>query len=462
MTGEGARWLARARWGPWAEDLVDVELRGGRITRVAPAGTAPVREVRAGDDLAGARLVAGIHDHHAHLVAMAAADASVVCGAAMTRDDWREAIRTALPGPDGWIRVTGVHESFAGDLDRRGLDALRADVPIRAQHRTGMLWVLNTPAVDALGPLDHAGVERDPGGRPTGRLWRADAWLRQRVPARPPDLTRIGRMLLAHGITAITDATPELDPASAALLEHAAVSGTLPQRLTLLGAADGWTPSSPRVRVGARKIVLDEGELPDVDVLADRIARIHEAGRAVAVHCVTAASAYMLDLAFERAGVRAGDRVEHGAVLPGILIDRLAAWGVTVVAQPGFLGERGDAYLRDLDPGDLERLCALRDLHDAGVDIRFSSDAPYGPVDPARWLRDAVERRSPAGEVVGAAQRLTAEEAVAVLGLEPRIGGPADLLVVDPELIRDVLAFGRPLRPRRALIDGLGVWDEKP
>ena len=442
--------LTAVRWGPRSKRLVDVEIRDGRIAGIAAShGGAD-----AGIDT---RVLAGLHDRHLHLLAMAGAAASVVCPVEMTGSQWREAIRGHAAAADGWLRVTGAHESFTGDLDARALDALRADVPVRVQHRTGMLWTLNTAALGRVGPLDHEGIERDERGEPTGRLWRADAWLRERVPTRRPDLAAVGRLLLRHGITAVTDATPDLDASSLRLLENAVRRGDLPQRLTLLGAPLGWLPEVARVRVGAFKLVLDEGDLPDLDALTVRIAEIHVAGRAVAVHCVTAASAHLLVLALEAAGVRPGDRVEHGSVLPPAVIERLAALGVRVVTQPGFLSERGDAYLRDVDPADLASLYPLRELCEAGVRVRYSSDAPYGPVDPARLLRDAVERRSASGQVVAAEQRVSWRQALRGLVAAPRIGARADLIVVDADLERVVRERGSAFLPRRVLIGGEDV-----
>ncbi|MGN6128440.1 MAG: amidohydrolase family protein [Humibacter sp.] len=436
--------LCGVRWGPHGEQLVDVLIRNGRIEDVAPS---TARD-------SGARVLAGVHDRHLHLLAMAGAAASIVCPPRMTTAQWRDAIRGGAVGPDGWLRVTGAHESFTGVLDRWALDALRTDVPLRVQHRTGMLWMLNGEALRRLGALDHDGVERDAGGEPTGRLWRADAWLRDRVPSREPDLAAVGRELLRHGITSVTDATPDLDSASLRLLEDAVRRGELPQRVALLGAPLGWRTEVPRLRVGPLKMVLDEAALPGIDDLAARIAEAHAAGRAVAVHCVTAASAHLLVLALELAGARRGDRVEHGSVLPPSVITRLAALRVTVVTQPGFLSERGDVYLRDVDDVDQTSLYPLRDLDEAGVRVRFSSDAPYGPLDPARWLRDAVERRDPTGQLIGRAQRISWQGAMRALGRAPRVGERADLIVVDAELERTVRVEGSAFHPRRILLSG--------
>ncbi len=56
---------------------VDVAVDGERITAVVPAGTARSEHTV---DAGGGALIPGLHDHHIHLLALAAAATSVVCG----------------------------------------------------------------------------------------------------------------------------------------------------------------------------------------------------------------------------------------------------------------------------------------------------------------------------------------------------------------------------------------------
>ena len=90
----------------------DVRLSGGRISEIAPK-----LDRRAGEptlDAAGGALLPGLHDHHLHLFALAAAESSVRCGPPEVRD--ADAMARALSGGarGGWIRGTGYHESVAG------------------------------------------------------------------------------------------------------------------------------------------------------------------------------------------------------------------------------------------------------------------------------------------------------------------------------------------------------------
>src|SRR5439155_12888916 len=99
--------------------------------------------------------------------------------------------------------------------------------------------------------------------------------------------------------------------------------------------------------------------------------------------------------ALELAGTAVGDRIEHAGVVPAELVAELARQRLTVVTQPGFVAERGDQYLRDVDADDVAHLYRVRSLLDAGVAVAFGTDAPYGSADPWRVIRAAVDRGAP-------------------------------------------------------------------
>jgi predicted amidohydrolase YtcJ len=425
---------------------IDVRVRGERIAELAPG------LYRRGEeelDCRGGAVLPGLVDAHLHLLALAAADASVACGPpAVTDAASLAAALAAAPGDaEGWVRGIGYVEVVAGDLDGPALDRLHAARPVRIQHRSGALWMLNGLAVDRL-RLAHAdapGIERDGAGRPTGRLWRADDELRRRLPpAAVPDLSDVGRRLTRYGVTAVTEATPDLDPGATAAISAAMEGGALPQRVHFLGLPLGTAaPAVPRATVGPVKIVLADSGLPHLDDLAGRIADVHTAGRGVAVHCVTREALVLVLAALDIAGAHHDDRIEHAALVPEELLPDLARRKLAVVTQPGFLAVRGDDYLRGVPEPEHADLYRARSLLDAGVRLALSSDAPYGPLDPWAVIAAAVHRRTPAGAVVGGAERLTPEQALdAYLGLPSfpgrprlvRVGTPADLVLLDRPL----------------------------
>ena len=218
--------------------------------------------------------------------------------------------------------------------------------------------------------------------------------MRTRLPATTaPDLTTLGKRLASFGITAVTDATPDLDADDVAVLGAAAVSGALPQRVLLLGAPPG-VALPHRLAAGPVKIIVPDHDLPALDDLADRVVAAHALGRGVAVHVVTREALVLTMAALAVAGHHPGDRLEHLAIAPPDLLDQLRSDGLRVVTQPGFLADRGDRYLAEVDPADRDDLYRFGSLLAAGITVTASSDAPYGPLDPWLVLRAARDRVS--------------------------------------------------------------------
>ena len=476
MTGQRvlpAPWLIRRAELP-GRGTFDVRCVRGRIERVG-TGLLPDPGERV-LDAAGGALLPGLHDHHLHLFAMAAAAVSLACGPPSVPDEpaLARALRSAAPDADGWIRGVGYHESVARDLTAARIDRWRADVPIRIQHRSGSLWMLNRAGLQALGVGGAAradgteGLERDAAGCATGRLFRADAWLRGRLgPAAPPDLGPVGAALSRVGVTGVTDATPANGPAEVAWVESARQRGALAQRVAWMGGAS-LPAAAPGDAARPLKLVLDERTLPTPDELAVQIGRAHGAGRPAAVHCVGRVALFVLCAAWDAAGVRPGDRVEHASVAPPEAVSWLARLGVTVVGQPGFVRDRGDDYLRDVDAIDRAWLHRCAGFDAAGVKLGGSTDAPYGCADPWRAMQAAVDRRTAAGASVSPGEGVAPERALDLFttpaadpGGRPRTvapGAPGDLclLRVPWARARDALDAGF---VRATFVGGERVFD---
>ncbi|MBD0022329.1 MULTISPECIES: amidohydrolase family protein [Gordonia] len=438
----------------------------GAPTRIRLAGsiidgTGPDLERRAGErvvDCAGGTAEPGYTDHHLHLHALAAVRRSVRCGPPQIVDGGAlaTALATAAADDNGWVRGVGYAETVAGDLDSDALDLMCADRPIRICHRSGAMWMVNGIGARLLGldTADHPGIERGPDGTATGRIFRADDWLRERLPTnRFPDLAAVGAELLSLGITSVTDATPDLDAAALAHLRSSVACGALAQRVQLLGVRLGHDVTEPRISTGPYKIVVADSGLPDLDDLTARIRAAHDVGRSVAVHCVTREALILTLVALADAGPTGHDRIEHAAIVPPDLIDELVRLRVTVVTQPGFLADRGHDYLREVDPADHDNLYRCASLIDAGVPVALSSDAPYGPLDPAEIIDAAVTRRVPGGRIAGPSERVTAADAAGRLrtparGSPARLvrGAPADLVIRDSSGLTHAVIAGEMVR----------------
>ncbi|HZU78493.1 MAG TPA: hypothetical protein VE991_01145, partial [Acidimicrobiales bacterium] len=130
---------------------LDLRIRAGTIEAAAPTlDLAPHEDVL---DVGGCLVLPGLHDHHLHLRALVAAGRSVAVGPGDVagRAGLARALAAAPVDRRGWRRAIGYHESVAGDLDRRVLDDLAPGGPVRLQHRSGAMWVVNSAGVTALG-----------------------------------------------------------------------------------------------------------------------------------------------------------------------------------------------------------------------------------------------------------------------------------------------------------------------
>jgi predicted amidohydrolase YtcJ len=417
-------------------------------------------------DANGAALLPGLHDHHVHLLAMAARDEGLDLDSLDDERAFDLALSHAADSAgDGWVRASGYDEHRHGQIDCRRLDALVGATKVRVQHRSGLAWVLSSAGLEAVLSDDiPSGVELDASGKPTGRLLRLDAWLAERVGVSAPSLQKIGAQLSSLGITGVTDATYNLGAGRAELLRQAVQSGALPQSLTLLGVTDdeclsveGWAT------VGPAKILVDEVVGLDVDLLAKQIEGHHSVGRAVAIHAVSRAETVTVVTALALAGMMHGDRIEHGSVLPADLDPLLEAGEVTVIVQPALVHERGDHYLEVVDGEDLPFLHRAATLLDAGVRVAAGSDAPVTSADPWRAIAAASTRTTRTGQRLGAAERVEAATALGWYLTDPldpsgplrrvKVGARADLCLLDAPLA-EVLADPNASRVRNTWVRG--------
>ncbi|HEY3723321.1 MAG TPA: amidohydrolase family protein [Acidimicrobiia bacterium] len=423
----------------------DIVVRDGKIAAIERKQRAIARGEAL--DCNGGAVIPALHDHHVHLLALAAAKHSVVVGppAVRTPEELADVLRCAAATrrTDEWVRATGYHESVGGELDRWRLDALVADHPVRVQHRSGALWTLNSRALQEIDVAAEAveGVERDAAGEVTGRLFRVDDWLRRRLPPPPPpDLADVARLLASYGVAGTTDATPYTDVADIQALADAVRGTKRSLRVTATGGAElaGVRLPAPLL-TGPVKVILDDARFPSFATLTEVIRAAHEHRRPIAFHCVTEMSAAVVCAALGEAGTIPGDRIEHGSVIDRKLMPVLASLGVTVVTQPGFVRERGDEYLEEFE-GDAADLYRCGTLIESGIPVGGSTDAPFADPDPWRAMSVAVSRLTLGGAALGPREAIRPARAVALFtsragdpGGESRrvaVGAPADLCVL--------------------------------
>ncbi|HEY6574202.1 MAG TPA: amidohydrolase family protein, partial [Mycobacterium sp.] len=292
------------------------------------------------------------------------------------------------------------------------------------QHRSGVLWTLNSTGLARVGLPDH----------PDGRLPSADPNWSNALQRRETGLAEVSRRLASFGITGVTEATPNLGVEDVVKFAEAHRRGDLLQSVTCLAPG---------------KRILHDDAL-DLAELTTWIARRHEAHGGVALHCVTAAQLVVTIAALDSAGMRPGDRIEHAAVVPDDCVADLARLGVLVVTQPNFVAERGDQYLADVPADEHHQLWRVASLLAADVKVVLSTDMPFGDADPWAAMRAAVHRTTAAGAVLGSAERIDARTALQMfLGEADRPtktrtvapGAPANLCVTaaaPDELLREL------------------------
>jgi len=415
------------------------------------------------------------HDGHMHLLRHVRQVRKVNVGGCRSLGELHAALRdraAELP-PAAWVRAVGYDEHLLGrHPDRHDLDAAVHERPIRMDHRALHVSVLNSAALAVVG--DEPCLERDAQGQPTGRVFHGGEWLSSRMP-RPSreeiaaDVRSASERLLSWGVTTVQDASVTNGPDQWRLFQQLAQSGDLGVRMFMMAGAaqlggvdtgcagplDDDPPRGRRVRLGPVKVMVDEAR-SDPQEVALAIKRGHEAGRRVAVHAATEA-----ELAMALPHLRAGDRVEHGAVIPDEWLAGIKDKALIVVGQPALAFQRGDIYAADHPPEQHGWLHRARSLVEAGIPYAIGSDAPVTEPSPALMLHAAQNRK------LGEQERLTKEQALDALtraparavGVEHELGQLkpgmlADLVVLDPDFADDLT----PRQTRLTMMEGQNVW----
>ena len=431
-----------------------VAVAGGRVLAVGSrAALRPlVGPSTARVDCRRATVLPGLLDPHLHLFALAARHVHLDCAGMTDVPGVLAAVRARareLP-PGAWLRGDGLDEVCLGRLPTaQELDAAAPEHPVRLRHRSLHASVLSGRALRLLG--------RVPGRFPNGLVsGREDLLARVVGPLPAGDFARglaaAGRYLAALGFTTVAEATPRTWRGLAPLRQVMG-GGGFPLRVHAMQRAGtpAWQPAG-RLHPGPIKIMIEEGAgglRPRPATLAHRIAAAAASGGQVAVHCVGAATLVAALAAFaalprgQRAGRR--HRLEHLAECPPSLVARIAALGLVVVTNPAFVHWRGDVYRHETPPSVHSWLYRARTLAAAGVPLAAASDAPVVPPSPWVGMAAARTRRTRAGHALAPAERLGAAAALRLyttgaafaLGADPlgRLvpGGPADLVVVEPD-----------------------------
>ena len=352
-------------------------------------------------------------------------------------------------------------------LTREDLDRVATDIPVRIVHTSGHAAVVNSRALEMLGisaeTPDPVGgeIERGAKGAPTGVLLETASWndLDRILPEVTPEaameaLGRANRYLLERGITSSTDANTL--PADITTYSRAVEANLLQTRTNLMvgwaevvrqvGSGAVPTPAmlqplganGHRLHVGQAKLFSDGAittrtcwltdpfqGMPDnfgipihpPEELRDLILKAHNAGWQIATHAIGDRAVDLVLSAYAEAQRqnsrhRPDHRIEHCMLLDNDLIARLRRQHVWSIGQPEFIAGLGDAYVTALGEERAERLSPYATLDDRGVAQAFSSDCPVVPGAPLAGMRAAIERKTPQGRILNAAERLSPDAAL--------------------------------------------------
>ena len=258
-------------------------------------------------------------------------------------------------------------------------------MPVRIQHRSGVLWTLNSAGLAQIGLADHPTADcvvRTVAGR-----MRCCA---MRLSYRDQQETECIR---GHG-------------------RHRRDTGYGRSRRREADGGHRRGELHQRVHcLAPGKRILHDTDL-DLADLAEWIVQRHADGGPVAVHCVTAAQLVVTLSALRSAGAHPRDRIEHAAVVPDGSVAELVGVGVTVVTQPNFVAERGEQYLDDVPAAEHHELWRVASLLRAAVPVALSTDMPFGDDDPWKAMRAAVHRTTGRGSVLGAEECVSPRDAL--------------------------------------------------
>jgi predicted amidohydrolase YtcJ len=135
-------------------------------------------------------------------------------------------------------------------------------------------------------------------------------------------------------------------------------------------------------------------------------------------------------------------------VINDSLVRRIAALGAIPTPFSAYVYYHGEK-MREYGAERLNNMFAVRSFLDAGVRVAPGSDCPPGPFEPLMALQSSVTRTDMKGNVWGARQKITVEEALRVGTLHGAYASYEEHLKgsIEPGKLADLVLLGRdPLR----------------
>ena len=489
-------------------DVVEaVAISGGRTLAVGSdvdirALTRPgTREVA----LRGRSLLPGFIDAHCHLTGLGMSMVSIDCKAPgmQSIEALQKAVyeRAATQPPGTWIRGRGYDQTRLREgrhPNRDDWDTVAPDHPVIFTRTCGHIASVNSQALRVAGITDQTPdptggrYDRD-GGRNLGVAYEtAQAPLQTAALPSAEEfsaaLMRASAAYLAAGCTSVHDAGGLVGPAfgpcqdlveagrlKLRIYAFATVNSLHHPVMGVLGAGTRSGLGDERLRLGAFKVMTDGSSSGptaatrepyasdcqdcgilywDQEGLDALLGRAHRQGFQCTVHAVgdraieqTLNAMAHAQREFPRERLR--HRIEHCAICPPDLRDRVRAQHIVPAMQPAFFWEFGDGYIRNYGRARADMMFPVKSLIAAGVPVAGSSDAPVTHYAPLFGIEQALTRRTMAGDVCGPDERVDLTTAIrmhtingAFASFEEgfkgslEVGKAADLVVLDEDIRR--------------------------
>lgn len=445
-----------------------VAIAGGRffavgsnddVRRLAKAGTPQV-------DIGGKTVVPGFIDAHTHPSYAGIRHLRWVDCDLRSIAEIQKAIRDrAAKTPAGdWIigfKYDDTKTKEGRKLTREDLDAAAPAHPVFIEHRGGHTAYVNSLALrrtevsDATADPEGGKFDRDPAtSHLTGGLREnATVPFRKLIPTTfsrdemRQGVRLISQMMVRTGVTSVHDA--EAAPEDLLAYQDAREAGELSFRVYCLmqyqflermtaagvraGLGDEW------LRVGAVKLVCDGsisertarltqpyvGRPNDHGILVTgeeelyaNARKAHAAGWQIGTHANGDAAIDIMLRIYERLQREMPRkdpryRLEHCTVVNPSLIGRIRALGAIPTPFSTYVYYHGEK-MREYGAERLDWMFAVRSFLDAGIRVTQASDYPPGPFEPMMALQSEVTRTDSHGNLWGARQRVTVEEALRV------------------------------------------------
>jgi predicted amidohydrolase YtcJ len=501
-----------------------IAMAGDRIVAVGPNAmvAALAGPLTRKIDLGGARVTPGFYDAHAHPVDSGIDLLLNVDCESNSLDEIKKRLRqrTQSTAPGAWVRGFLYDDGKTPrPLDVHDLDDVSIAHPIIVIHRGGHTAFVNSAALSLVGisqtsPDPMGGRHfRDTNGKLNGRLgdtgMDAAYAMSRAVPTRQnyaEAAQLISRKFAAKGVTSAVDAACSAEGVQGyydALLEGKLVGRFVCnilvdhiERFMATGIHTGF--GNDWVRIGAQKQFADgsisertawlsspyndmDGKFSGLqtapkDELYEKARRAHVAGWQIGIHANGDLAIDQVLGIFERLQAESPRkdprfRIEHCTLVNSSLVKRIKAVGAIPVPFACYALFHGDV-MHFYGEKRTQNMFAMRSFLDAGIPVPSASDYTASPSEPALWLQSQTTRTDPQGNIWGANQRITLQEAL-VCGthngayssfeedrkgvLEP--GKLADLVVWDRDLMHTPFGELKSVGVQRTMIGGKWVFE---